>query len=87
MLIPGSKVKDLSVSYCTPKAVADSLGISELCDEGLDTLSLAINDHLREYSSVSSSTGSSSDPPLGSPEVGGVNDELVGIMVESSGSL
>jgi hypothetical protein len=75
-LIPGSKVNDLSISYIIPYATADSLGISELGDESLDTLPLAINDHLREYSGVGSCTSCSSDPPFGSPKVRGVNSEL-----------
>jgi hypothetical protein len=68
-------------------AVRHSLGISQLSDKGLDTSPLSINDHLRKDSGVSCGTSRSSDPPFGSSQVRGVDDELVGSWVESSGSL
>ena len=66
------------------KAIVNSLNVSELGDESLDTFSLAPDDHLRKHSSMGSSTGCSSDPPFGCSKVGCVNDEFVGIRVEGS---
>ena len=87
MLIPGSIANDLCVSTTRREAKNNSLGVSQLGNKRLDSPLLSTNDHLCEDSSVGSCAGRTTDPPLGSAEMRGVDDELIGFRVEGRGRL
>lgn len=76
-----------SSAFWSASLTVDSLGIPQLSDKGLDSPPFSIDNHLSKYRGVGGSTSRSSDPPLGSSEMRGVDDELVGSRVEGSGSL
>ena len=47
-------------------------------------MTLAVDNHLSEDGCVRGSAGSTTDPPLGSTQVGSVDDEFIGGMIEGS---
>jgi len=74
------------LAYKYQVRLSNALGVSQLSDESLDTSLLSVDNHLGENSGVRSSAGRTTDPPLRSSEMRGVDDKFVCSWVESSGS-
>lgn len=70
-----------------PNNLFHSLDVPQLRHKRLYAPLLALYNHLSKYSRMRCRAGSSTDPPLGGAQVRGVNDKLVRLLVECSGSL
>ena len=61
----------------------ESLGVSDRHNESLRAVPLSVDHELGKDGTVGGGRGGSSDPPLGGSEERSVDDELVGLLVES----